>query len=342
MGNVKHQRVTLRDVAREAGVSLQTVSRVINAHPDVSENTRREVQRVIDELRYRPNGIARSLVGASTKTLGVIGAGFEYFGPSRLLVGIEREATELGYHLSLQVVAATHPTEYARIANNLISQRVDGVVWAYPELSGAHERAFYEQLSPYAPMVFLSMAPQTGFAVIGGDNRAGARIATEHLIERGYRNIGIITGTSGLWSAEQRVLGWRDALLAAQLPHGDDYLARGDWSAASGEGGLRMLRARVPKLDAVFASNDQIALGVYRAAHGLGLSIPRDLGVVGFDNIPESAYFTPSLTTIHHDLVEIGRTAVRSLQRVMMAGDGTASQPASLVLQPRLEVRESA
>jgi DNA-binding LacI/PurR family transcriptional regulator len=191
-------------------------------------------------------------------------------------------------------------------------------------------------------MVFLSMAPQTGFAVIGGDNRAGARMATEHLIERGYRNIGIITGDRGLWSAEQRVLGWRDALLAAQLPHGEDYLADGDWSAASGEGGLRLLHARAPELDAVFASNDQIAFGVYRAAHSLGLRIPNDLGVVGFDNIPESAYFTPPLTTIHHDLVEIGRTAVRSLQRAMTSGDGGSGQPASLVLQPRLVVRGSA
>jgi LacI family transcriptional regulator len=342
MQNVKRSRVTIRDVAREAQVSLQTVSRVINRHPDVAEQTRAQVQSVIDRLRYQPSGIARSLVGASTRTLGVIGAGFDFFGPSQMLVGVERQATALGFHISLQVVADTTPSEYARIAGNLISQHVDGVIWAYPELTGEHEQSLYHTLAPYMPIVFLSMAPQPNLAVIGVDNRAGARMATEHLIQRGYRQIGIVTGQNGLWSTGQRLLGWRDALLAAGLPHGEEHVVHGDWSARSGEQGLRVLHERLPELDAVFASNDQMALGVLRAAAQLGRPVPAALGVVGFDNMPESAYFMPALTTIQHDLVELGRLAVRELRRVMAThSEGVAEEPASLIIQPQLIIRES-
>jgi LacI family transcriptional regulator len=335
---VKRQRVTIRDVAREAGVSLQTVSRVVNSRPDVSESTRVQVQSVIDRLRYHPNGIARSLVGASTRTLGVIGSGFDYYGPSQLLVGVERQSTELGYHISLQVVGSRDPREYARIATNLISQSVSGVIWAFPELTGEHERAFHAQLAPHAPTIFLSMAPQHGSAVIGVDNRAGARLATEHLIMRGARRIGIITGLDHLWSAQQRELGWRDAMLAAGLPCDESWSARGNWTVPSGDAGLTRLLEAHPELDGVFVSNDQMALGALTAARRLGRRVPDDVRMVGFDNTPESAYFAPALTTIHNDLITLGRLAVRELDRVL----DTDVEPASFELQPELIVRESA
>jgi DNA-binding LacI/PurR family transcriptional regulator len=343
MGVVKPARVTIRDVARESGVSLQTVSRVVNQHPDVADATRAQVQNVIKRLRYVPNGIARSLVGAGSRTLGVVTAGFEFFGPSQMLVGIERQATEQRYQLSLNVVRERDARNYERIVGNLLSQHVDGVIWVYPELTGDDERAFHREIAPHMPVVFLSMAPERDHAVLNVDNRSGARIATEHLITRGYRHIGIITGSPGLWSTDQRVLGWRDALLAAGMHVRDAQLVAGDWTAHGGEVGLSRLRAQLPDLDAVFASNDQTALGVLRAAGEIGLRVPGDLGVVGFDDMAESAYFSPPLTTVRHNLIELGRIAVRELQRVIDARrDGQDATPTSLVIAPQLVVRASA
>jgi LacI family transcriptional regulator len=342
----KHQpaRITIRHVAAEAGVSVQTISRVINNHPDVSDATREQVQQIIAKLKYRPNGIARSLITQTSRTLGVVASGFQLYGPAQLLTGIEREATELGWHLLLQIVDPHKPNDYDRVTSNLISQNVDGVIWAYPELTGERERAFHQQVQPFAQIVFLSMEPIQGSPVLSIDNRLGARLATEHLIRRGYRHIGLISGPKPLWSSEQRKLGWEDALMAAKLPHGPRQIAEGDWSSASGDAGLTRLLHQSPKLDAVFASNDQMALGALKAAHRLGRKVPKELGVVGFDDMPESAYFSPALTTVHHDLSQLGQLAVRELSQALHAArEGKLiAAPASLMLQPWLVVRESA
>lgn len=344
MSHVNRTRVTIREVAARAGVSIQTVSRVINDRPDVSGDTRARVQAAIAELRYHPNGIARSLSTNTSDALGVIASGFHHYGPSQLLTGIERQATELGWHLVLLNIDPTKANEYDRVAAALLSQRLPGVIWAYPELTGERERAFHRQVAPHTHIVFLSMPPQPGSAVISVDNRAGARMAVEHLIARGRRCIGLVTGPQALWSARQRRLGWHDALTAAGVPACDAQIASGDWSAASGEAGLARLLAHSPDLDAVFASNDQMALGVLRHAHRLGRRVPDDLGVVGFDDTPESAFFTPALTTVHHDLIELGQLAVRELSRAVRArqAGARAVAPASLMLQPALVVRESA
>jgi LacI family transcriptional regulator len=348
MSNVNYSarstsRITIRDVAAQAGVSLQTVSRVVNGHPDVSDETRARVQNVITALRYRPNGIARSLVAKSSNTLGVVASGFQLFGPAQLLTGVEQQATELGWHLMIEIGDPTKRDDYDRIATNLMSQNIEGVIWAYPELTGARERAFHEQIQPYAPIIFLSMDPQPGSAVLNVDNCAGARMAVEHLIARGYKNVGIITGPMALWSGKERVKGWEDALRIARLPHATKQIAHGDWSAASGDAGLVQLLKQFPKLDAVFASNDQMALGVFKAANRMKLNVPGDLGVVGFDNSPESAFFMPALTTVHNDLAELGRLAVRELHRVIQCQrDGREASAASLTLQPKLVMRDSA
>jgi LacI family transcriptional regulator len=153
----------------------------------------------------------------------------------------------------------------------------------------------------------------------------------------------VITGPPGLWSTNQRVLGWRDALLGAGLPATEAQIMAGDWTARGGEAGLSALRDQFPKLDAVFASNDQTALGVLRAANAAGLRVPQELGVAGFDDIPEAAYFSPPLTTVRNNLIELGRIAVRELQRVVDARrDGLDATPNSLVVTPQLIVRDSA
>jgi len=334
-----HRRITIREVAAQAGVSAQTVSRVMNSHPDVSDQTRARVLAVIAELGYRPNGIARSLVTRRSPLLGVVASGFQFFGPAQLLTGIEQQARELGWSLILQVADSPTPQAHEHALAQLIAQNVAGIIWAYPELG---ERPFRSHVQP-PPTVFLSMAPQPEAATLNVDNRYGARLATEHLIERGYRHIGIITGPLALWSSQQRKLGWQDALIANGRTPLKKQVAEGDWSAASGAAGLRQLLRQYPKLDAVFVSNDQMALGVLKAADQLGRRVPDDLGVVGFDDIPEAAFFKPALTTVRHDLLELGRLAVCELHRVIQTQQ--SDRPAtttSLVLQPQLIVRESA
>ena len=158
------------------------------------------------------------------------------------------------------------------------------------------------------------------------------------------KNIGIITGPMMLWSSQQRKLGWQDALSAARMPIDAKQVIEGDWSAVRADTGLVQLLDQFPELDAVFASNDQMALGVLSAAHRIGRKVPGDLGVVGFDDTPESAYFIPPLTTIHHDLIALGQLAVRELNRVVQTEHNgqKASAPSSLMLQPYLVLRQSA
>jgi len=336
------RRITIREVAAQAGVSAQTVSRVLNDHPDVAEHTRARVRAVIAQLGYLPNGIARSLVTQRSWLLGVVASGFQLFGPAQLLTGIEQQARELGWSVILQVADASTPQAYARVLAELVAQNVAGIIWAYPELHTERDRALRLRLQA-PPIVFLSMAPQPGAATLNVDNRYGARLATEHLIARGYRHIGIITGPLTLWSAQQRMFGWQDALKANDRAPSRQRVVEGDWTSAGGASCLRRLLERSPETDAVFVSNDQMALGVLKAADQLGRRVPDDLGVVGFDDIPEAAFFKPALTTVRHDLLELGRLAVRELHRVIQAHQ--SGQPAtamSLVLQPQLVVRESA
>lgn len=233
------------------------------------------------------------------------------------MTGIEREAARSGWQVLLQVADVSKPDDYERIANNLIAQRVAGIVWAYPELTGGRERAFHAKVQSLAPIIFLSMEAQSDSAVISVDNRMGARLVVDHLIARGRRNIGIITGPMALWSAQQRHQGWMDALQSAGRWTPDAPTSGGNWSAASGALALHDLKTRHPNLDAVFASNDQMALGALRAAHELGIRVPADLAVAGFDDTPESPFFSPLLTTIDHNLETLGQLAVRELHRVV-------------------------
>lgn len=343
MPSVKTNRITIKDVAAKADVSIQTVSRVINGHPDVSAATRQKIQAVIAELNYHPDALARSLITRNSAALGVIAGGFELYGPSRLLAGVERQAGQMGWHLLLQSAEMERPAGFDETIANLISQRVAGIIWAFPELSAERAQALLNQVTPHAPIIFLSMNPIQNAPVICVDNRAGARMAVAHLVAGGRKKVGLITGRMELWSGEQRKLGWHDALSAARLPRAKKQIAIGDWSPISGEEGLRRLLKDNPDLDAVFASNDQMALGALRLAHRLGRRVPDDLAVVGFDNMPESAFFTPALSTVQNDLIALGRLAVSELHRVVTARreNRALDAPSAIMIQPTLVVRES-
>jgi LacI family transcriptional regulator len=338
-----HLPATLRDVADLAGVSTKTVSRVVNHQNEISSATRQRVQAAIDQLDYRPNILARSLIHQRSHTLAVIAWGIDYYGPSRTVVGIEQEANELGYSLFLSLIS--HPTDdHEQILDVLISRRVDGIIWAVPEVGNNRNWILTSRFDQLPPVVFLTMGSRPGFSVVSVDNRSGAKQAVQHLLKQGRRKIGIITGPMAWWEARERYDGWQEALEEAGMEASPALVAKSDdWSAVNGERGMLALLAQAPDIDAVFAGNDQIALGALGIAHHQGWRVPEEIAIVGFDNIPEAAFFWPSLTTIYQQLVDVGRIAVRNLHEMISArrSEGEPLRPLSTILKPELIVRAS-
>jgi len=347
------KRVTIGQVAQEAGVSAQTVSRVVNDRPDVALETRRRVQAVIERLGYQPSQAARSLSRGLSYSLGVVAFGIEFFGPSRALSGIERQAAELGYSPLLYLVREPESDDVARIIDDLLARHVDGIIWAVPEI-GNNRGWLEKQIGALpVPTVFHSMGPRPGLSVVCVDNHLGGQLATRHLIKQGYHKIGHITGPMDWWEARERAHGWQDALAEAGLAESgliesglasdQNLIVYGSWEAASGEMGLNQLLDRQPDVEAVFVSNDQMALGALQTARKRSLRIPEDLAIVGFDGIPEAAYFWPPLTTVSQPLYDVGCESVAELTRMIKVGrqGDTAVEPKTTLLQPELIVRES-
>lgn len=344
MGRIKNGQVTIKQVARDADVSSQTVSRVINNRPDVSPETRRKIQQVIDQLGYKPSAIARSLIQQRSNTLAVVAWGIDYYGPSRTVVGIEKKANELGYSLFLNLVNQPDDANHEQVMDALIARRVDGIIWAVPEVGNNHTWVKTENMEQLPPVIFLSMEPRKGISVVAIDNRDGARQAVRHLLEQGRRRIGIITGPLTWWEARERLAGWKEAMREVSLAPVETLIFRSDdWTAVNGERGMQVLWRQNPEIDAVFASNDQIALGALRIAHQLGRHIPDDLAIVGFDNIPEAAFFWPPLTTVFQQLIDVGCIAVEGLHKMIMERrlQQVHTENFSQMLRPRLIIRAS-
>ena len=337
------RRVTIRDVAAAAGVSHQTVSRVLNDRPDVAAETRDRIWQIIDELHYQPSAIARSLSRQRSLTLGIVTAGLRFAGPSLTLNGVTKQAEDLGYMLLLKELPEFLQTDVSPPLNCLLERRVDGIIWAVPEV-GDNRAWLEDQLDGLsAPVVFLTMQARPGVSVVAIDNYAGGCMATEHLLEQGYQKIGHISGPMDWWEAQQRKAGWRDTLLAAGMPEADLHAEEGTWSSASGARAIDRLLDSFPEMDAVFAGNDQMALGVLQTACRRGAQVPKDLAVVGFDGLSETAHYWPPLTTVRQDLRLLGCRAVRELVQVIEATSQelATQQPVSISLRPDLIVRDS-
>jgi LacI family transcriptional regulator len=336
-------RTTIADVARTAGVSKATVSRVLAGQTKyVREETRQRVLKAVDELGYHPSNAARSLKSKRSFTLGIVGYGLEYFGPSRTLSGIEQEASNLGYTILLHLIRQPETNNVEQLFRKMYSRYVDGIIWAVPEIG--ENRAWLENKAPglSVPIVFLSMEPRSDQFVVAVDNYSGGLLATRHLITQGCQNIGLITGPLDWWEARQRKLGWKEAIESAGLPLKDGFIAEGNWSTSSGEHGLTQLLTRHPEIGGVFACNDRMALGALKAARQLERRVPEDLAIVGFDDTPDSAYFHPSLSTVRQDMIELGRRAVRELGKEIEANqNGNPATPKTVLLRPELIVRES-
>jgi LacI family transcriptional regulator len=337
------KKTTIRDVAAAAGVSHQTVSRVLNDRPDVADETRRHVLRIIEELQYQPSAIARSLSRQRTLTLGVVTAGLDYAGPSRTLNGITEQTERMGYALLLKELPRFDAYDLQPLFKSLIARQIDGIIWAVAEV-GRNRDWLQEQPDRLpVPIIFLTMQARPGIPIVAMDNYAGSRLATEHLLEQGCRNIAHITGPLDWWEARQRKAGWQDALQAAGVALVDLHFEEGNWSSASGEQAIGRLLTDYPEMDAVFVGNDQMALGILQTACRQGIRVPEDLAVVGFDGLPETAHYWPPLTTVYQDQQLLGRTAVEELVRMIEANrksEGEA-EPKSILLQPELIVRAS-
>jgi len=338
----RNQNVTIKDVAEAAGVSTQTVSRVINHRPDVSPKTKERVQKIIVELGYSPNVIARSLVRGRSNTIGVVGWGLGYYGPTSILKGIEQKANQLGFSLLLSLLDDFDPSLIDNITNNLLSRQVEGIIWAVPGNDRLIGQLSVRFKRVAVPVIFLNKQKSNDDLVVALDNRYGGRRATEHLLDQGYQRVGIITGPADWWEAHEREAGWRQVMQERGIDDLEDLRVVGNWSAESGNIGLIHLFEKSPQIDAVFACNDQMALGAMQAARQMGIKIPQDLGIVGFDDIPEAAYFYPPLTTIRQDARSLGALAVDQMcNSIRSQQQAKEFKPDAVWVKPNLIERES-
>jgi DNA-binding LacI/PurR family transcriptional regulator len=318
------------DVAKLAGVSAQTVSRVSNGFPGVLEETRQQVLAAMRELGYRPNSAARALKRGEFRTIGVILFNLSSTGNMRTLEAVASSAAGEGYATTLLPVTAPTQDGVRGAFTRLGELAVDGVVM----IMEVHLLdAMTVALPPTAPVVVVDSDAGDQYCVVDTDQASGARAAVEHLLGLGHGTVWHIAGPRESFAAERRVGAWRTALESAgrEVPQ----LLRGDWSAESGyEAGLRI--AAEPGCTAVFVANDQMALGVLRALSEQGRRVPEDVSVVGFDDIPEAASFMPPLTTIHQDFAEVGRRCVDGVLRQIrndVPEKGTTLVPTSLVVR---------
>jgi LacI family transcriptional regulator len=339
----KNVRATIKEVASVAGVSTQTVSRVINERPDVSPETRKRVQEVIKALSYQPSALARSLISQRSYTFGVATAGLRHIGPSRTLSGITAAAEEAGYSILLKELPSYDTEDIRPIFQAFLSRHVDGIIWAVPEVGENRKWVINPPADIEVPLVYITMEPKDKLSVVTIDNYLGGRMAMSHLLDQGYRRIGHISGPLDWWEARQRMAAWKDALMEAGLEARDSHCVDGNWSSASGALAIEKLCDQYPDMDAIFVANDQMALSVLQFCSEKGIRVPEEMGVVGFDNIAESAFFSPALTTIQQDQHDVAKVAVAEAIKIIEAGwqEIDPVEPKSVILPPILIVRQS-
>lgn len=322
----------MMDVAVLAGVSHQTVSRVINALPGVKPTTRVRVLAAIEQLGYRRNSAARALVTGRSQTLGVVTLNSTLYGPASTLYGIEQAALESKYFITVASLRSTDRPAVRQAIGRLIDQGVEGVVIIAPLVALAEALA---DLPADLPVVAVEGDADADIDVVTVDQDAGARAATAHLLAHGHKTVWHVAGPTDWLEARQRTVGWRRTLeeAGAEIPPP----LRGDWSARSGYDAGRVL-ARMPDVTAIFAANDSMAVGILRAFHEAGRSIPGETSLVGFDDVPEAAYYSPPLTTVRQDFGEVGRRSLALLLDQVESGSRPAQRH---VVETTLVVRDS-
>jgi DNA-binding LacI/PurR family transcriptional regulator len=321
----------LEDVAQRAGVSHQTVSRVVNNHPNVSKATRERVEAAIAELGYRRNTAARSLVTRRSQTIGVLASELAQYGPANTLLGVEHAARDAGYFVSIAALRSISRDAIFDALRHFTDQSVDGIAVLVPH---SETLLALKEMPLDVPVVAVGSLGNEKVSGAMVDQKRGAELAVGHLIEQGHRRIAHISGPQDWIDAIVRAEGWRDALQEAGLA--DDLLMEGDWSAGSGYAiGKRLASRR--EATAIFVANDQMALGLLRAFNEAGVNVPGDVSVVGFDDQPEAGYFSPPLTTVRQDFEELGRRCMDIMLREIESGAAVSTT----VVTPELVVRQS-
>jgi len=327
--------VTIKDVAREASVSVATVSRALNGHENVAEGVRKHVTEIANRLRYQPHAAARSLSSRRTQTIGVVLPDLygEFF--SELIRGIDVVARTRRQHLLVSSYHG-HPEEQGE-ALRAMRGRVDGLLVLSPY---ADRPGFLTDNLPTAlPAVLINThLPDATYPVLSIDNFGGASAMVKHLAEAGHKRIAFICGPEDNFDASERLRGYRTAL-AQHLPDAQAIELPGDFDESSGyEAGKRILASK-QRPDAVFAANDMMALGCLYAFNEAGVKVPADIALAGFDDIPLARFVHPTLTTMRVSIAELGGLA---LTRLLQSIESDESQPSTLqTLVPELIVRES-
>jgi DNA-binding LacI/PurR family transcriptional regulator len=322
----------MTDVARLAGVSHQTVSRVINNHASVKPTTRVRVLAAIEQLGYRRNSAARALVTGRSQTLGVVSLNSTLYGPASTLYGIEQAALDSQYYVTVATLRSTDAQAVRQTIGRLVDQGVDGIVVIAPLVSVAQALA---DLPGGLPVVAVEGDADADIDTVTVDQRAGARAATQHLLDGGHQTVWHVAGPQDWFEARHRSAGWQATLDAAgaEVPPP----LSGDWSPRSGFEAGRVL-ARMPDVTAIFAGNDSMALGVLRALHDAGRDVPGDVSIVGFDDLPEVAYLTPPLTTVRQNFAEVGRQGMALLLDQIESRSRTSRR---VVVDTELIIRDS-
>jgi DNA-binding LacI/PurR family transcriptional regulator len=329
----RHGTPVMVDVAALAGVSYQTVSRVINDQPGVRASTRERVLAAMRELGYRPSPAARSLASGRSRTIGIVTIGTDLYGPATTLRGVETAVRDAGYSVSTESLSRFDRASALAAVERMTAQRVEGILAIDPEVDAA---AALRAKPPTVPLMILRGGLDAVAAGVQFDSTAGAQNAVRHLLDLGHPTVRHLAGPLRFEAARSRVRGWRAALEAAGARVHEPL--QGDWSARSGYATGRVL-ATDPAVSAVFAANDQMAIGLMLALHEAGRDVPGDVSVIGFDDIPEAAYLIPPLTTLRQDFVDEGRRAVAMLlSQIEHPG---AAEPIPVRMVPDLIVRSS-
>jgi DNA-binding LacI/PurR family transcriptional regulator len=330
--------VTIKDIAKRAGVSITTVSRALNGYPDIHPRTRERVLRIADEMNFRPSAVARSLVMKKSKTIGLIISELTCSSSSHhfifdIIRGVHDQAALMGYDV---ILSATSPHKQQEISYMELCTRrqLDGVL-----LMGVRtdDRYLQEVLDASVPCMLIDVplvSKTCGHVMV--DNVRGARMAVQHLVDLGHRRIGMINGHQQAYVSFDRLKGYRQALEENGLTFDPDQVFDGNFEEDSGIEGVSRLLSRFPDMTALFCASDMMAVGAIRALHQWGKRVPDDVAVVGYDDIDLVRYIQPPLTTIHQPRYQMGTKASELLIHLLSGGKGE-----TVVLEPQLIVRES-
>ncbi|WP_437033491.1 LacI family DNA-binding transcriptional regulator [Streptomyces sp. enrichment culture] len=322
----------MADVARVAGVSAQTVSRVLSGHPNVQERTRARVLLAVEQLGYRRNNAARVLSSGRSRTIGVVTLRTHHYSGGLITSGIEDAARAAGYTVSAATTSSLDTSAVEAALSRLADQDVEGVVLAVPLI---HTSRRIEQLTESVPTVTIDGSRTAATEVVAMDQALVARLATRHLLDLGHHSVWHVAGPGEWLEAVKRREGWRRTLEAAGRPV--PPVLEGDWSPASGyRNGLVL--GRIPEVTAVFVAGDEMAFGVIKGLHETGRRVPGDISVVGVDDIELAEYSRPPLTTVAQPFAKLGALAVTHLLRTVAAPD-TVPEPETV--EPRLVIRSS-